>query len=233
MDHQVETVSVLERFRKFLGRSPSNVEIERIGRLQETFGLKGNDSIWLLWWILEYYCRLYEEFPSKIQEAATKSTEAVSAAGSVQVANIERVVLQTLKEYKATCEAAKADFTAMAAAQHAKIAAEIAHSLNKEIPVVLKRAARGFEWRNACITVVVFCGLLVAAWAIGHYTREGTSQKLPTAESSVAEPAKAESIGRASRTRNQRTPASQKRNEISRPRQSAGDQLHPEPFLEN
>jgi hypothetical protein len=169
---QTEAGSVLERFKRFVGREPSDAEIQRIGRLQEMFDLRGSDSIWLLWWAFEYYLRLYEAVPRQIGTAAKESAGSISRLASEHMSQFERTVVDALQQFRAVSDSAKSEFKAMVEAEHAKMAAQIAASLHEEVPTALKRAARAFEWRNVGITVAISAMMLLGAWAVGHYTRD-------------------------------------------------------------
>ena len=116
-----------DSFAKLLGSQPTEKQKEELYRVRDALGLKSNDALWLVVFVLQHYQNLYEKFPARIEDAARRTLQsferdadararaaaerasdqveraAVTAAWNV-VRKVEtRVLLQWLSATLATC----------------------------------------------------------------------------------------------------------------------------------
>ena len=52
-----------DSFAQLLGRQPSDKEKQDLYRVRDALKIKATDAVWLLLMALQYYQRLYEQFP--------------------------------------------------------------------------------------------------------------------------------------------------------------------------
>lgn len=69
-----------ENFAQLLGRQPSDKEKQDLYRVRDALKLKATDAVWLLLMALQHYQTLYEQFPTRIADAARDVTKTVRAA---------------------------------------------------------------------------------------------------------------------------------------------------------
>ncbi len=54
-----------DSFAQLLGRQPSDKDRQDLYRVRDALKIKATDSVWLLLMALQYYVKLYEEFPAQ------------------------------------------------------------------------------------------------------------------------------------------------------------------------
>lgn len=73
-----------DNFARLIGRQPSDKDRQDLYRVRDALKVKATDSVWLLFMALQYYVKLYEEFPARIEGAASDVARTVRAAAEAQ-----------------------------------------------------------------------------------------------------------------------------------------------------
>jgi hypothetical protein len=73
-----------DSFAKLLGHQPSDKDKQDLYRVRDALNLKATDAVWLLLMALQHYKALYEEFPARIEGAASDVARTVRAAAEAQ-----------------------------------------------------------------------------------------------------------------------------------------------------
>jgi hypothetical protein len=85
-----------------LGHQPTDHDKQNLYRIRDATKLKPTDAVWQLLIALEYYVKLYEQFPARIEAAAGKVTEGVRAAAEAQAkvayAETRRALTEAVRE---------------------------------------------------------------------------------------------------------------------------------------
>jgi hypothetical protein len=131
-----------ESFALLLGRQATEKERQNLYRVRDALKLKGNDALWLLLMVLEYYRTFYERIPALITEAARAATRDVQAMAAAQIT--------------AAVEAAKAAVSRAAAEASAAAAKRESQRINP------------LKWATGCIVASTGCLTLVASLAYSH-----------------------------------------------------------------
>ena len=126
-----------ESFALLLGRQATEKERQNLYRVRDALKLKGNDALWLLLMVLEYYRTLYERIPALMTEAARAATRDVQAMAAAQIS--------------AAVEAAKAAVS-RAAAEASAAAAKREES----------QRINPLKWATGCILAATGCLTLIA-----------------------------------------------------------------------
>lgn len=131
-----------ESFTLLLGRQATEKERQNLYRVRDALKLKGNDALWLLLMVLEYYRTLYERIPALIAEAARAATRDVQAMAAAQIS--------------AAVETAKAAVSRAVAEATAAVAKRESERINP------------LKWATGCIVTATTCLTLVAWFAYSH-----------------------------------------------------------------
>jgi len=92
-------VSDLEdNFAQLIGRQPSDKDRQDLYRVRDALKVKATDSVWLLFMALQYYVKLYEEFPAKIAATAQEVTKAIRAAAESEARAAQEETKRALTE---------------------------------------------------------------------------------------------------------------------------------------
>jgi hypothetical protein len=104
-----------DNFALLLGQQPSDKDRQDLYRVRDVLKVKATDSVWLLFMALQYYLRLYEEFPAKIAATVRDVTKAVRATAEAEARAAHEETKRALTEavrqaaVKAANDAATAD----------------------------------------------------------------------------------------------------------------------------
>jgi hypothetical protein len=134
--------NIEESFALLLGRQATEKERQNLYRVRDALNLKGNDSLWLLLMVLEYYRTLYERIPALITEAVRAATRDVQAMAAAQIS--------------AALETAKAAVSRAVAEASAAVAKREGQRMNP------------LKWATACVVAATGCLMLVGWFAYSH-----------------------------------------------------------------
>ena len=104
-----------DNFALLLGQQPSDKDRQELYRVRDALKVKATDSVWLLFMALQYYVKLYEQFPAKIAATAREVTNSVRAAAEAEAKAAQEETKRALTEavrqaaVKAANDAATAD----------------------------------------------------------------------------------------------------------------------------
>jgi hypothetical protein len=101
-----------ESFERLLGRQATDEERQRLHRVRDALGLRGNDALWLVLVALEHYRTLYERVPGEIATATQAAVSEVTAAATSAASAAAKTAAQ---EAKVALSRAAADAAATAA----------------------------------------------------------------------------------------------------------------------
>jgi hypothetical protein len=87
-----------DNFALLLGRQPSDKDRQDLYRVRDALKVKPTDSVWLLLMVLQYYVKLYEEFPAKIGASAREVTKTVRAAAEAEAKAAQEETKRALTE---------------------------------------------------------------------------------------------------------------------------------------
>jgi len=87
-----------DNFARLLGRQPSDKDRQDLYRVRDALKVKATDSVWLLLMALQYYLKLYEEFPKRIETSAQEVTRAVRAAAEAEAKAAQEETKKLLME---------------------------------------------------------------------------------------------------------------------------------------
>jgi len=119
-----------ESFAKLLGRQPSDADRQRLYQVRDALGLKNNDALWLVLIALDHYQGQYENFPSRIEQAAKNILGSFKSTADATM--------------KASVAAAKADLAEAVAASAQKVANDVA-------------GKQKLQWIAGSMAVVALC----------------------------------------------------------------------------
>ena len=85
-------------FALLLGQQPSVKVRQVLYRVRDALNVKATDSVWLLFMALQYYVKLYEEFPAKIAATAREVTKTVRAAAEAEAKAAQEETKKALTE---------------------------------------------------------------------------------------------------------------------------------------
>ncbi len=71
-----------DAFTRLLGRQATDVERQRLLRVQGALGLRNNDALWLVLIALEHYQELYEQVPAEIRKASEAAVAEVTVTAA-------------------------------------------------------------------------------------------------------------------------------------------------------
>lgn len=87
-----------DNFALLLGRQPSDKDRQDLYRVRDALNIKATDSLWMLLMALQYYVKLYEEFPTRIGATAREVTQAVRAAAETEAKAAQEETKKLLME---------------------------------------------------------------------------------------------------------------------------------------
>jgi len=81
-----------------LGHQPTDKDKQDLYRVRDALKLKATDAVWLLLMALQYYQKLYEQFPAQIAGAARDVTKSVRAAAEAEAKAAQAETKKALTE---------------------------------------------------------------------------------------------------------------------------------------
>ena len=85
-----------DSFTALLGHQPTDKEKQALYRARDALKLKPTDAIWQLLMVLQYYERLYEQMPARIETAAREVTKSVRAAAEAEATAAQEATRKAL-----------------------------------------------------------------------------------------------------------------------------------------
>jgi|GEM_PF-6709568 len=68
----------VERYESFFGQGTEEEQL-RIKEIASSLGIKDNDAIWIIIYVMNYFGRFYQNLPQRLKESADASVESVKA----------------------------------------------------------------------------------------------------------------------------------------------------------
>lgn len=100
---------------RLVGQQPTDKDKQTLYRVRDATHLKPTDAIWELLIALQYYEKLYEQFPARIAEAARAVTQGVRAAAEAEARAAQSATKRALFEAVREAAVKSARYTAGAA----------------------------------------------------------------------------------------------------------------------
>ena len=123
-------------FEKFLGRQPTDAEVQKLYRVRDALELKNNDALWLVLMALQHYETSYKEMPAAIEAVATSV-----------LADVKTTADTTMK---ASAESFKADM----ARAVASVAQEVARDTSRK---------QMWQWAGGAVAAA-FLSIALIGW---------------------------------------------------------------------
>ena len=164
-------MSLMELYRELHGEPmPDEVQV-RLLKIEKAMGIRDNDALWCILLAMDYYYRLYFEFPERIKGKTKEALEEIRKAHQPTI----NASVQTIREAEAQAR------SSLAQAVPSIVDRAIEKTRSETLEYAMKLKAR--KWITIGLTVGIV-GLSGVGWAAYDQGKsEGYAEALPVAES--------------------------------------------------